>query len=141
VHAALPLERDVRRHDAGVLGGRRARHQRERFSASKFAPDVLPLRRHVLELRRRAVHYVPGGAREAVRRRRGEDPERGRAEPEEPLRYALGNGAAPPDIDKFMRWFGLEDVFELYGSTEAAISTFRKKGDPRGSVGEITDAT
>jgi fatty-acyl-CoA synthase len=38
-----------------------------------------------------------------------------------------------------MRWFGLEDMFELYGSTEAAISTFRKKTDPRGSVGEITD--
>ena len=31
-------------------------------------------------------------------------------------------------------------MFELYGSTEAAISTFRRKGDPRGSVGEITDA-
>jgi fatty-acyl-CoA synthase len=30
-------------------------------------------------------------------------------------------------------------MFELYGSTEAAISTFRKKGDPRGSVGEVTD--
>ena len=30
-------------------------------------------------------------------------------------------------------------MFELYGSTEAAISTFRRKGDPRGSVGEITD--
>jgi fatty-acyl-CoA synthase len=30
-------------------------------------------------------------------------------------------------------------MFELYGSTEATISTFRKKGDPRGSVGEITD--
>jgi fatty-acyl-CoA synthase len=30
-------------------------------------------------------------------------------------------------------------MFELYGSTEAAISTFRKKGDPRGSVGQITD--
>jgi fatty-acyl-CoA synthase len=31
-------------------------------------------------------------------------------------------------------------MFELYGSTEAAISTFRRKGDPRASVGEITDA-
>ena len=48
---------------------------------------------------------------------------------------------SPPDIDRFMRWLGLEDMFELYGSTEAAISTFRKKGDPRGSVGEITDPT
>jgi fatty-acyl-CoA synthase len=40
-----------------------------------------------------------------------------------------------------MRWLALEDMFELYGSTEAAISTFRKKSDPRGSVGEITDAS
>ena len=30
-------------------------------------------------------------------------------------------------------------MFELYGSTEAAISTFRRKTDPRGSVGEVTD--
>ena len=30
-------------------------------------------------------------------------------------------------------------MFELYGSTEAAISTFRKLSDPRGSVGEVTD--
>ncbi len=38
-----------------------------------------------------------------------------------------------------MRWLGLEEMFELYGSTEATISTFRRKQDPRGSVGEITD--
>jgi fatty-acyl-CoA synthase len=62
------------------------------------------------------------------------------AHPRNRLRYALGNGAAAPDIERFSRWFGLEDMFELYGSTEAAISTFRKKGDPRGSVGEIGDA-
>jgi fatty-acyl-CoA synthase len=30
-------------------------------------------------------------------------------------------------------------MFELYGSTEAAISTFRRLGDPRGSVGQIND--
>jgi fatty-acyl-CoA synthase len=30
-------------------------------------------------------------------------------------------------------------MFELYGSTEAAISTFRTKGDPRGSVGQVHD--
>jgi fatty-acyl-CoA synthase len=38
-----------------------------------------------------------------------------------------------------MRWLGLDDMFELYGSTEAAISTFRRQGDPRGCVGEVTD--
>ena len=60
-------------------------------------------------------------------------------DPRNRLRYALGNGASPPDIDRFVRWLGLEDMFELYGSTEAAISTFRRRRDPRGSVGEITD--
>jgi fatty-acyl-CoA synthase len=55
------------------------------------------------------------------------------------MRYAVGNGASPPDIDRFITWLGLEDMFELYGSTEAAISTFRRKADPRGSVGEILD--
>jgi fatty-acyl-CoA synthase len=59
--------------------------------------------------------------------------------PRNRLRYAIGNGAAAPDIDRFTEWFDLEDMFELYGSTEAAISTFRRKGDPRGSVGEVTD--
>ena len=37
----------------------------------------------------------------------------------------------------FIDWLGLEDMFELYGSTEAAIATYRRKNDPRGSVGEI----
>ena len=40
----------------------------------------------------------------------------------------VGNGAAPPDIDRFVDWLGMEDMYELYGSTEAAISTFRRKG-------------
>ena len=59
--------------------------------------------------------------------------------PDNKLRYAIGNGAAAPDIDRFTEYMGLEDMFELYGSTEAAISTFRRKGDPRGSVGEVLD--
>jgi fatty-acyl-CoA synthase len=60
-------------------------------------------------------------------------------DPRNCLRYAIGNGASPPDIDRFVHWLGLEDMFELYGSTEAAISTVRRRSDPRGSVGEITD--
>jgi fatty-acyl-CoA synthase len=59
--------------------------------------------------------------------------------PKNRLKCAVGNGAAAPDIERFMKWMGLEEMYELYGSTEAAISTFRKKTDPRGSVGEITD--
>jgi len=113
---------------------------RERFSASQFVPDVV---RHGVTWWNyvgEPVHYVLG----AIERHYGGDEERILAEvarhPANRLRYALGNGAAPPDIDRFVRWLGLDDMFELYGSTEAAISTFRKKGDPRGSVGELQDA-
>ena len=76
------------------------------------------------------VHYVLG----AIEKQYGGDEERILAEvarnPRNRLRYAVGNGASPPDIDRFTRWLGLEDMFELYGSTEAAISTFRQQGRP-----------
>jgi fatty-acyl-CoA synthase len=112
---------------------------RDRFSASNFVPDVF---RHGVTYWNyvgEPVHYILS----AIEREYGGDEERILREvarnPRNRLRYALGNGASPPDIDRFTRWLGLDDMFELYGSTEAAISTFRKKGDPRGSVGEITD--
>ena len=76
---------------------------RERFSATQLRARRAPLRRDVLELRRRAGALRAGRDREAVRRRRGAHPRRGHQQPEEPLRYAVGNGAAPPDIDRFMR--------------------------------------
>ena len=86
------------------------------------------------------VHYVLGGDREAVRRRRGAHPRRGHRTTRR-TRCATRSATAPrrPTSTASCDWFGLEDMFELYGSTEAAISTFRRKGDPRGSVGEITD--
>jgi fatty-acyl-CoA synthase len=112
----------------------------ERFSASKFVPDVLRYGVTYWNYVGEPVHYVL----QALEKQYGGDEARILAEvagnPANHLRYAVGNGASPADIDKFMRWLGLEDMFELYGSTEAAISTFRRKGDPRGSVGEVTDA-
>ena len=112
---------------------------RERFSASRFVPDVLDHEVTFWNYVGEPVHYVLG----AIEKQYGGDEERILAavarNPRNRLRYALGNGASPPDIDRFTRWLGLDDMFELYGSTEAAISTFRKKGDPRGSVGELTD--
>lgn len=113
---------------------------RERFSASQFVPDVL---RHGVTWWNyvgEPVHYILG----ALEKQYGGDEARILAEvarsPRNLLRYALGNGASPPDIDRFSRWLGLDDMLELYGSTEAAISTFRRRSDPRGCVGEITDA-
>jgi fatty-acyl-CoA synthase len=124
-------------HPAFHVGGGLA--LRERFSASSFVPDVL---RHGVTYWNyvgEPVHYVLA----AIEKEYGGDEARILAEvarnPRNRFRYAVGNGAAAPDIERFTAWLGLEDMFELYGSTEAAISTFRKKGDPRGSVGEITD--
>jgi fatty-acyl-CoA synthase len=111
----------------------------ERVSASKFTPDVFRYGVTYWNYVGEPVHYVLS----ALEKQYGGDVAKIHAEvtnnPKNRFQYAVGNGAAPPDIDKFMDWFGLEDMFELYGSTEAAISTFRRKGDPRGSVGEITD--
>ncbi len=112
---------------------------RERFSASQFVPDVTAHGVTYWNYVGEPVHYILG----ALERAYGGDEARILAEvaghPDNALRYALGNGAAPPDIDRFIRWLGLEDMFELYGSTEAAISTFRRKTDPRGSVGVVDD--
>jgi fatty-acyl-CoA synthase len=120
------------------VGGKLA--MRERFSASNFLPDVLEHGVTFWNYVGEPVHYIL----DAIEKAYGGDEERILTEvtrnPRNHLRYAVGNGASPPDIDRFARWFGLDDMFELYGSTEAAISTFRKKGDPRGSVGEITEA-
>ncbi len=112
---------------------------RERFSASGFVPDVLAYGVTWWNYVGEPVHYILG----ALERQYGGDEQRILAEvaghPDNHLRYALGNGAAPPDIDRFTRWLGLDDMFELYGSTEAAISTFRTRQDPRGSMGAISD--
>lgn len=113
---------------------------RERFSATSFVPDIQKFGATWWNYVGEPVHYVLT----ALDKQYGNDPAKLAREvtnhPNNRLRYALGNGAAAPDIEQFMRVLGLEDMFELYGSTEAAISTFRKKSDPRGSVGEITDS-
>ena len=112
---------------------------RERFSATNFVSDVLSQGVTYWNYVGEPVHYVL----QALQKQYGGDIGRLRKEvtnhPANRFRYAIGNGASPPDIDRFIDWMGLEDMFELYGSTEAAIATYRRKNDPRGSVGEITD--
>ncbi len=112
---------------------------RERFTASGFVPDIKRYGSTFWNYVGEPVHYVLT----AIEKQYGGDAEAIAREvtnhPDNKLRYAVGNGAAAPDIDKFTDYLGLDDMFELYGSTEAAISTFRRTGDPRGSVGEVTD--
>ncbi len=112
---------------------------RERFSASRFLDDVLEHGVTYWNYVGEPVHYILG----ALEKAHGPEPQQIRkyvaGDARNRFRYAIGNGASPPDIDRFIDWWGLEDMFELYGSTEAAISTFRCKTDPRGSVGRIDD--
>jgi fatty-acyl-CoA synthase len=126
-------------HPAFHVGGSLA--IRDRFSASNFVPDCFEHGVTYWNYVGEPVHYVLTAIGKAC----DGDPARIKREitdhPANRLRWAVGNGAAAPDIERFSEWLGLEDMFELYGSTEAAISTFRKKGDPRGSVGEVTDPT
>lgn len=110
-----------------------------RFSASGFVSDIFEYGVTWWNYVGEPIHYIL----EAIRKEFAGDEERIRAEitenPRNKLRHAFGNGASAPDIDTFTRWFGLEDLFEHYGSTEAAIASIRKRGDPRGSVGELVD--
>ena len=112
---------------------------RARFSGSRFVPDCFEYGVSMWNYVGEPVHYVLA----AIEKEHGGDLARIRREvtesPKNRLRFAIGNGASPVDIDRFTDWMGLDDMFELYGSTEAAISTFRRMGDPRGSVGEVTD--
>ena len=77
LHAAVPLERHVRRLHAGLLGRRRASALRERFSASQFVPDVLRYGVTFWNYVGEPVHYVLAaiekqyGGDEAAHRRRG----------------------------------------------------------------------
>ncbi len=118
------------------VGGSMA--MRDHFSASQFVPDVFRYGSTYWNYVGEPVHYVLG-ALEKSHGSAAAIAEAVTANPSNRLRYALGNGAAAPELERFSQWLGLEDMFELYGSTEAAITTFRKKGDPRGSVGEIGD--
>lgn len=114
---------------------------KERFSASGFLPDMLKYGVTFWNYVGQPVHYVIL----AIEREFGEDEaaiiEKVAEDPNNKLRVATGNGASPVDQEKFVKYFGLDDIFEGYGSTEMAIASVRRKGDPWGSVGRVLEAT
>ena len=57
--------------------------------------------------------------------------------PRNRFRIAHGNGALPVDRKKLIEYLGMEHIYELYGSTEAPITTVVQPGDPPDSVGEV----
>ncbi len=112
---------------------------RERFSASGFVDDVLEMGVTYWNYVGEPAHYIL----ESITERFGADVDAIHTQltqdPRNRLRVTMGNGASPPDIDRMIDWFGLDDMHEFYGSTEAAMSVVRKRSDPRGSVGEIKE--
>jgi fatty-acyl-CoA synthase len=57
--------------------------------------------------------------------------------PKNKFRIAYGNGASAVDRKKLMRYLGMEHIYEIYGSTEAVITTANRPGDPIESVGRV----
>jgi fatty-acyl-CoA synthase len=98
---------------------------RRKFSASGFLPDV---RRYGVTY----LHYVGKPLSYIL------------ATPEEPddaantLRVAVGNEAAPLDIERFAARFGCR-VVDGFGSTETGISVRRTPETPRGSLGVLPE--
>lgn len=112
---------------------------RDKFSASGFVEDILRYGCTFWNYVGQPVHYVL----DAIARAHGGDEARIVREVAKHegnrLRFCLGTGASGKERDKLVRWLGLEHVYEIYGSTEAEISTWCMPGDPLESVGEIRD--
>lgn len=111
---------------------------KDRFSASGFAPDILKYGVTWWNYVGQPVHYIIFALERKYKSE--EDIMRNIAEhPHNKLRVAFGNGASWVDQEKFIKYFGLENMMESYGSTEMAITAMGHKDNPRGSVGLIID--
>ncbi len=112
---------------------------RAKFTASGFFDDVVRYGATYWNYVGQPVHYVL----EAIARRCDGDEARILREiaghPGNKLRFAYGTGASGAERARFMRFFGVEHVYENYGSTEAEISTWCMPGNPIDSVGEVLD--
>jgi fatty-acyl-CoA synthase len=100
---------------------------RRKFSASGFLPDV---RRYGVSY----LHYV--GKPLSYILATPEMPD----DAENPLRVAVGNEAAPLDIERFAARFGCR-VVDGFGSTETGISVRRTPETPHGSLGVLPEGS
>ncbi|TAL31656.1 MAG: hypothetical protein EPN93_17845 [Spirochaetes bacterium] len=107
---------------------------KRRFSASAFESDMLEHGVTFLNYVGQPLHYIIDalekkyGGGDAIVRALA-------AHPKNKFRAAYGNGASVPDREKLTRYLGMEHIFEIYGSTEAVITTANRPGDPLESVG------
>lgn len=109
---------------------------KRKFSASAFETDILTHGVTYLNYVGQPVHYILSalekkyGKGEAVTAALSKHPAN-------QFRIAHGNGALPLDRQKLVRYLGMEHIYELYGSTEAPITTVVQPGDPPDSVGKV----
>ncbi|MFZ5572714.1 MAG: AMP-binding protein [Thermodesulfobacteriota bacterium] len=112
---------------------------KRKFSASSFEGDILTHGVSYMNYVGQPIHYIltalekkygnPAAIVSALSRN-----------PRNRFRIAHGNGAPPVDREKMIRYLGMEHIFELYGSTEAPITTVVQPGDPPESVGQLTSS-
>jgi fatty-acyl-CoA synthase len=95
-----------------------------KFSARGFLPDVRKFGVTAFNYVGKPLAYILSTA---------EKPD----DADNPLRTAIGNGASAEHQEEFQQRFGLDEVVEVFGSTEGGATTLRSLGDPRGSVGAM----
>lgn len=107
-----------------------------RFSARAFEEDILAHGVTYMNYVGQPLHYILAalekkhGSALAVEHALARNP-RNR------FRIAHGNGASAVDRQAMIRYLGMDHIYELYGSTEAAINTCNQPGDPPASVGRV----
>lgn len=110
---------------------------KRRFSASAFESDILENGVTYMNYVGQPVHYILAalekkyGSGEAIEKALANNPSN-------LFRIAHGNGATVVDRQKLIRYLGMHHVYELYGSTEAPITTVLMPGEPVESVGRVT---
>lgn len=110
---------------------------KRKFSASAFEGDILEHGVTYMNYVGQPIHYILSalerkyGSGEAVTKALA-------SHPGNRFRIAHGNGALPVDRRKLIQYLGMTHIYELYGSTEAPITTVVQPGDPPDSVGEAT---
>jgi fatty-acyl-CoA synthase len=108
---------------------------KRKFSARAFEEDMLEHGVTFLNYVGQPLHYIL----DALEKKYGgpEGIEKALAnDPRNKFRIAYGNGATALDRKKLMKCLNMDHIYEIYGSTEAVITTANKPGDPVESVGE-----
>ena len=109
---------------------------KRRFSASAFEEDMFAHGVTFLNYVGQPLHYII----DALERKygSGEAVEVALAKhPQNKFHNAYVNGATVNDRIKLKRYLGMEHIYEIYGSTEAVITTANRPGDPIDSVGRV----